>query len=64
MKLFKRWSKWEDLATGQCNAQFYALQCRRRSDGKLQFRVESSKSAYNCPTVKLEDLAKVRAATL
>lgn len=60
MTLFKRWSKWEDLSIGQCNCQFYLLQARRRSDGKVQFRVAESKTSYNCPNIKLEDIAKVQ----
>lgn len=57
MKLFKKWSEWKDLTTGTCNACFYLLQYRRRSDGEVQFRVASSKEAYNCPAIKLEQLA-------
>lgn len=59
MKLFKKWGNWVDLSVGKCNEQFYLLQARRRTDGKVQFRVSGSKEAYNAPSINLETLKSV-----
>lgn len=61
MKLFKKWSKWGDLSVGQYSATTYLLQGRRRSDGKMQFRVASSQSHFNAPPIQLTDLVKIQA---
>jgi hypothetical protein len=61
MKIFKKWGEWTDLSIGNYSATFYLLQARRRSDGKVQFRVASSTSAFNCPMIQLTHLSTVKA---
>lgn len=47
MNIFKsKWGKWETLSMGTVSAQYFLLQARKHENGKVQFRVEVSKSAY------------------
>jgi hypothetical protein len=57
--MFKKykWSNWYDINTGVIGSYFYLLQARRRADGKLKFRVESSE---HCPTHKKIELSDLK----
>ena len=57
---FKKYGPWTDLSIGNFDSQFFLLQGRRRSDGKVQFRVESSKSAYNASNIDLKKLQTLK----
>jgi hypothetical protein len=68
MGIFKnRWTKWQDISVGLFSSHPYLLQARRNnSNGKVQFRVSSTRTgAYNCiaPTLdqlkQLEDESKI-----
>lgn len=64
MKLFKtKWSEWIDLSVGHYDQEFYLLQGRRSSSGKVQFRVEASKKSWNTPAISLTDLAQIKKPT-
>jgi hypothetical protein len=60
--MFKKykWSNWEDINTGAFSNVFYLLQARRRNDGKVEFRVEKSKSCYTMKQIDLSDLEKIK----
>lgn len=47
MKIFKKWSNWEDidLRTG-CDGRDYLLQMRTREDGKREFKNRSMNATF------------------
>lgn len=60
MKLFKtKWGQWTDLSTGAIHGEKYLLQARRHKNGRVQFRVEKSKGAWNCEKPTIEQLKEV-----
>ena len=61
MSIFKiKWGKWNDLSTGAIHEHRYLLQARRHKDGKVQFRVEKSPTAWDCEKPSIEDLKNVK----
>jgi len=44
--LKSKWGKWTDLTIGKVHEHVYLLQYRRHKNGKVQFRVEISKSVW------------------
>jgi len=64
MALFKilKWGNWTDLSVGKFDEEYFLLQGRRRTDGKVQFRVEVSRKAYYAPKIELTDLEKLKCA--
>jgi hypothetical protein len=60
MRLFKsNWGQWTDISTGAVSETKYLLQARRHKDGRIQFRVEKSDSAWTCEKPTIEQLEKV-----
>lgn len=60
MKLFKsNWGQWTDLSTGAIHETRYLLQARRHKNGRVNFRVEKSESAWTCPQPTIEQLKEV-----
>ena len=55
-----KWSNWFDINTGAFGNYFYLLQARRRNDGKVEFRVETSKACFSMKQITLTDLKKVK----
>ena len=55
-----KWSNWYDINTGAFSNYFYLLQARRRNDGKVEFRVETSKVCFSMKQIELLDLEKVK----
>jgi hypothetical protein len=55
-----KWSHWYDINTGSFSNHFYLLQARRRNDGKVEFRVETSKACFSMKQIELSDLEKVK----
>ena len=60
MELFKtKWGQWTDLSTGAIHETRYLLQARRHKDGRVQFRVEKSDSAWTCDKPTTDQLKEV-----
>ena len=60
MNLFKKWSDWEDLSSGHFDHKPYLLQGRRRSDGKVEFRVATTfKTCWYASVFNFDDLKKL-----
>lgn len=60
MKIFLKWSNWIDLSTGHFEHKPYLLQGRRRSDGKVQFRVSTTfRICWYASKIDLTDLEKL-----
>tara|TARA_R110002020_G_scaffold344086_1_gene558404 strand:+ start:1531 stop:1716 length:186 start_codon:yes stop_codon:yes gene_type:complete len=58
--MFKsKWGKWTDISTGAVHETRYLLQARRHKDGRIQFRVEKSGTAWSCDKPTIEQLEKV-----
>lgn len=56
MNIFKsKWGNWETMAMGTCAAKFYLLQARKHENGKVQFRVEVSRTAYGADLAIAEE---------
>jgi hypothetical protein len=56
----KKWSNWQDINSGAFSNRFYLLQARRRCDGKVEFRVETSKACFSMKQIEILDLEKVK----
>jgi hypothetical protein len=58
MKFFKnKWSKWQDLSLTYFPHNYYLIQFRRHENGKLEFRVETTKAFFGLDTkIQLENL--------
>jgi len=53
-------TKWIDLSVGNFDNQFFLLQGKRKRNGKVKFRVESTiKRVYYAPAITLKDLEKL-----
>ena len=60
MKIFKsKWGQWTDLSTGAIHEHRYLLQARRHKDGRVEFRVEKSPTAWTCDKPTIEQLKEV-----
>lgn len=60
MNFFKsKWGQWTDISTGAIHEVRYLLQARRHKNGRVQFRVEKSDSAWTCEKPTLEQLKNV-----
>lgn len=59
--MFKsNWGKWCDISVGAIHESRYLLQARRHKNGKVEFRVEKSSTAWLCAAPTLEQLEKVK----
>ena len=60
MNIFKsKWGKWADISTGAVHDIRYLLQARRHKDGRVEFRVEMSSTAWDCDKPTIEQLEKI-----
>jgi hypothetical protein len=58
--MFKsNWGQWTDISTGAIHQTRYLLQARRHKNGKVQFRVEVSDTAWTCEKPTIEQLKQV-----
>ena len=58
--MFKsKWGKWNDISSGAVHETRYLLQARRHKDGRIQFRVQKSDTAWSCDKPTIEQLEKV-----
>lgn len=44
--IFKKWGKWNNLTIGEWHYCIYLVQARKRSDGKIQFRLERQDGVF------------------